>query len=298
MDIKEARKLVWDYEKIPNPNETDDFLYTEAMEYLIEEKRNPEDMLRLGGWYYEKKIFGPALRWYETAADLGSISACEGLGYIWYYGRTGKKDYEKAFKYYSKAKEAGILEAAVKIADMYKNGYYVEKDYDKYCELVEELYPKVKNTRNVYDPLPEVFTRLAHIRAKQGRTDEAIELYLRAKDFQWQRLKYNNWFGDVNIMLWLIDDLYALTPFDEKDFDLYDMSWLLKEAPAKVRFLYRGKPYTVEAVIDDDVYAIRFNGRSYPDRNTFYARAGLNGHLLTALYEDLYGFKIIKEDAE
>ena len=95
MDIKEARKLVWDYEKIPNPNETDDFLYTEAMEYLIEEKRNPEDMLRLGGWYYEKKIFGPALRWYETAADLGSISACEGLGYIWYYGRTGKKDYER-----------------------------------------------------------------------------------------------------------------------------------------------------------------------------------------------------------
>ena len=106
------------------PSEEDIFLYTEAMDYLIYELKNPQAMLELGGYYYEKKYFDLALKYYEMAAEYKLPYAYEGLGYIWYYGRTGRRDFEKAFHYYSLAKEAGITEAAVKVADMYKNGYF------------------------------------------------------------------------------------------------------------------------------------------------------------------------------
>ena len=169
------------------PSEEDIFLYTEAMDYLIYELKNPQAMLELGGYYYEKKNFDLALKYYEMAAEYKLPYAYEGLGYIWYYGRTGRRDFEKAFHYYSLAKEAGITEAAVKVADMYKNGYFVELDYGKYKEIIEALYPKVRKAQTLGEPVPEVFTRLAMIRKEEGKISQAVRLLLEAKDFQAQR---------------------------------------------------------------------------------------------------------------
>ena len=132
MDIREANIIRRNFYRMDDPSEEDIFLYTEAMDYLIRETADPETMLDLGGYYYEKKHFDLALKYYEMAAEYKLPYAYDCLGYIWYYGRTGRRDFEKAFHYYSLAKDAGILEAAVKVADMYKNGYYVEKDYEKY----------------------------------------------------------------------------------------------------------------------------------------------------------------------
>ena len=56
----------------------------------------------------------------------------ECMGYIWYYGRTGERNYKKAFEYFSTMMEKENLVATCKIADMYKNGYYVEKNQEKY----------------------------------------------------------------------------------------------------------------------------------------------------------------------
>jgi hypothetical protein len=102
----------------------------------------------------------------------------------------------------------------IKVADMYKNGYYVDKDLKKYEQIIEDLYPKVKDMNNVFDPVPEVFTRLARIRKEQGRVDDVVDLYLYAKDFLAQRIRYNPFFGDLNMMKWLIDDLYEIIEFD------------------------------------------------------------------------------------
>ncbi len=182
MTVKEAREIEERYYGMSDPSEEDDFLYTEAMDFLIREENLPEDMMQLD----------------------------ECLGYIWYYGRTGERDYEKAFRHYVKSMERGNLVSTYKVADMYKNGYFVEKDPEKYREIIEELYPKVKNARNLGAPLPEVFTRLARIRKEQGRMEDAADLYLRAKDFLAQRISYNAFFGNLNIMKWLIDDLYKI----------------------------------------------------------------------------------------
>lgn len=79
------------------------------------------------------------------AAEYDYDQAYECLGYIWYYGRTGKVDHKKAYEYFSKLMDKGNPVAAYKVADMYKNGYYVEKNQKKYEEIIEALYPKTED---------------------------------------------------------------------------------------------------------------------------------------------------------
>lgn len=185
--------------------------------------------------------------------------AISDLGYIWYYGRTGEKDYEKAFHYFSKAMERGNLIATYKVADMYKNGYFVEKDYGKYKQMLEELYPKVQNCEYLNDPVPEVYTRLAKIRTEEGKTEEALELYYVARDFLSRRIQSHPFFGDLNIMKWMIGD----------------------------------QNFEVESVEEDGKIVIRFGENWYQTVYDFFQKAQIDGELLTTLYEEVYDFKIL-----
>lgn len=90
--------MIRDYYKISLPGEEDDFRYTEALSFIIESTKDPRVMMELGGWYYENRHFDLALKYYEMAAEYNNTEAYVCLGYIWYYGRTGEKDFEKAFK--------------------------------------------------------------------------------------------------------------------------------------------------------------------------------------------------------
>ena len=148
MTVSEARQIVKDFREESVYSEEEEFLFIEALQFLIEKEKSPADMLYLGGYYYEQKRFELALKYYEMAASYDYDPAYECLGYIWYYGRTGVRDFKKAFEYFSKLKDKGDLTASYKVADMYRNGYYVEKDQAKYEAIIEELYPKVKNARN------------------------------------------------------------------------------------------------------------------------------------------------------
>ncbi len=277
-----------DFYGLSDPSEEEAFTYTEAMDYLIRETKNPEYMLSLGGYYYEEKRFDLALKYYEMAADLGNINAMICLGYIWYYGRTGKRDFEKAFNYYSAGQKAGDVQSAYKVADMYKNGYFVEKDYGKYCAIIEELYPKVASCRYLGDPLPEVFTRLARIRMEQGRNDEAEDLLWQAKDFLAQRIRFHPFFGNLSIMKWLEEDLERL---DAVEPDLYSLYVLLKK-PSAVTFEYKGKKMTVESVEEDGEIAIRFHDKWFRTVDDFFAKAKIDGELLTTLYDKLYDWEV------
>lgn len=293
MNISEAEQNVRRYYGKKNPTSDDGFVFVESLEFLIEKTQDPKYMMSLGGYYYEAKKFDLALKYYETAAEYKSIDAYECLGYIWYYGRTGTKDYEKAFKYFSLASDAGEIVASYKIADMYKNGYYVTKDYEKYKSIIEELYPKVKHAKYVGEPLPEIFTRLARIRKEEGKVNEAIDLYSVAKDFLAQRIKFNAFFGDLNIMKWLIDDLYTMKEFRETYMNLYDLYYLLN-SPNKVSFRYNKQKYEVRSEEDEEGLAVEFNGKWYRSKDDFFAKASIDGKRLTSIYEELYGFKVEK----
>lgn len=295
MTVKEARKIEKRFSRESNPSEEDIFLYTEAMDFLIHEENKPEDMMQLGGWYYECRKFDLALKYYEMASAFNIDKADECLGYIWYYGRSGERDYKKAFQYYSKSMGRGNLISTYKVADMYKNGYYVEKDYEKYKEIIEKLYPKVKNSRYLGEPLPEVFTRLARIREEQGRMKDAAGLYLQAKAFLAQRIRYNPFFGNLNIMKWLIDDLYKIVEFDPESIDFYDLYYVL-DRPAKVRFFYRDIEQELESLVEDGSCVVRFNDKWFRSRDEFFYKAILDDQKITDVYDDLYGFEVLTED--
>ena len=292
MTITEAKRICREYYELTNPSEDETFIFTEALQYLIDRTKDPAYMLDLGGYYYEKRQFDLALKYYELAAEYDFLPAFTCLGYIWYYGRTGEKNYEKAFYYYDKAAKQGDVVSAYKVADMYRNGYFVDRDPEKYKQIIEGLYPKVRHARMLDDPLPEIFTRLARIRSDEGRSDEALELYDAARDFLAQRIRYNAFFGNLNIMKWMIGDIYKLREFDPDDFGLYDLYYLFT-GPAKIRFMFDGNVHEAEAVREEDVVAIRLDGKWYRDIDEFFKRAELDGELLTMRYAELYGFEVI-----
>ncbi len=291
MTILEAKRICSDYYQNTHPTDEDTFLYTEALRFLIEETKDSNCMVALGGLYYESRQFDLALKYYELAAEYNNLSAISCLGYIWYYGRTGEKNYEKAFCYFDKARQMGDLVAAYKVADMYKNGYYVEKDYEKYKAIMEELYPEVQGAWYPEEPLPEIYTRLARIRAEEGNVKEALRLYDQAKDFLAMRIQEHPFFGDLNIMKWTVEDIYKLREFDKEDMWLYDLYYLLA-SPVKVRFRFEDEVHEVEALEEDGALVIRYDDRWFRTVDDFFQKAELEGELLTMRYEELYDFEV------
>jgi len=292
MTVIEAKRICSDYYGKTRPTEEETFLYTEALRYLIEEQKDPGRMVELGAHYYESRQFDLALKYYELAAEHDNLYAISDLGYIWYYGRTGERDYEKAFYYFDRARRMGDMVAAYKVADMYKNGYHVAKDHEKYKAIIEELYPKVENARRLDAPLPEIFTRLARIRSEEGKRDEALRLYDEARDFLEQRIRAHPFFGDLNIMKWMIEDIYRLREFDREDVRLYDLCYLLV-SPAKVRFRFEDGAHEVEAVEEDGAVVIRFDDGWFRTADDFFRNAELDGELITTRYEELYDFEVL-----
>ena len=291
MTTAEAKRIIEDFEDDRRHSDEEEFLFVEAMQFLIDEKHDPSDMMHLGGHYYEKRHFDLALKYYEMADSYGYDEAAECLGYIWYYGRTGEPDYRKAFEYFSKLMKKGHLVATYKVADMYKNGYYVAKDQAKYEEIIEDLFPKVVSLKNPFDPVPEVFTRLAKIRVSQKRIDEAEDLYLYSKEFLAHRIRYNAFWGNLNIMKWLIGDLYELIEFDEEHFDFYDLYYILK-TPHKITFLYDNAEQQVESVMDGEESSVCFNGKWFRSIDDFFKNGTIGGIKLTAIYKELCAFEV------
>ena len=292
MTVTEANNIIRNYERKGVTTESDDFLYTEALSFVIAETGDPGYMMALGGWYYEQRKFDLALKYYDMAAACDYEPAYGCLGYIWYYGRTGEKDYEKAFRNFQRSAELGNRESAYKVADMYKNGYYVEKNVEKYREIIEDLYKKVKNERNLFAPVPQICMRLARIRTDEGRAGEAVELYLHAKDYLAQRLAVNSFFGDITNMLWLTKDLFSLVEFPYENFDFYDMMHLLSRADKRITFRYAGRTHEVRTAAEEGAVVLCFDGKWFRKPEDFYGKAAIGDKKLTQIYRYLYDFEV------
>lgn len=255
LTIEKAQQILDDYYDLTHTKYEDDISLIHALEFLIQETKNPEYMVELGGWYYEQRQFDLAEEYYLMAASLEYVDAYECLGYIYYYGRVGQPDYKKAFHYYKLASDKGNLVAAYKLADMYKNGYYVSKDYSKYVEIIKSLYPLIQGATNTFDPVPEIYSRLAKIYVEEGNEDQAIQLLLIAKEFQSQRLIYSQFFGDLTIMKYIVNDLYSLIQFDPNYMDLFDLYYALQK-PCKVAIEILGEDHIIEAKYEDGLFYI------------------------------------------
>lgn len=292
LTIEKAQQILDDYYDLTQPTYKDDIQLINALEYLIKETNNPEYMVDLGGWYYGQKQFDLAEEYYLMAAKLDYNNAYECLGYIYYYGRVGQPDYEKAFHYYKLASDQGNLVAAYKLADMYKNGYYVQKDYPKYVQIIKDLYPKIQGATNTFDPVPEIYSRLAKIYFEEGNEDQAIQLLLIAKEFQSQRLIYSQFFGDLTIMKCIVNDLYSLIQFDPDYMDLFDLYYALQK-PCKVAIEILGEDHIIEAKYEDGLFFICMDDKNYEDVDQFFLKAKINGEPLSTQYVNVNYIEIL-----
>ena len=292
LTIEKAQQILDDYYDLTQPTYEDDIQLINALEYLIKETNNPEYMVELGGWYYGQKQFDLAEEYYLMAAKLDYNNAYECLGYIYYYGRVGQPDYEKAFHYYKLASDQGNLVAAYKLADMYKNGYYVQKDYPKYVQIIKDLYPKIQGATNTFDPVPEIYSRLAKIYVEEGNEDQAIQLLLIAKEFQSQRLIYSQFFGDLTIMKYIVNDLYSLIQFDPDYVDLFDLYYALQK-PCKVAIEILGEDHIIEAKYEDGLFFICMDDKNYEDVDQFFLKAKINGEPLSTQYVNVNYIEIL-----
>ncbi len=290
--IESSKQILDDYYDLTQPTYKDDIQLINALEYLIKETNNPEYMVELGGWYYGQKQFDLAEEYYLMAAKLDYNNAYECLGYIYYYGRVGQPDYEKAFHYYKLASDQGNLVAAYKLADMYKNGYYVQKDYPKYVQIIKNLYPKIQGATNTFDPVPEIYSRLAKIYVEEGNEDQAIQLLLIAKEFQSQRLIYSQFFGDLTIMKYIVNDLYSLIQFDPDYMDLFDLYYALQK-PCKVAIEILGEDHILEAKYEDGLFYICMDNKNYEDVDQFFLKAKINGEPISTQYVNVNYIEIL-----
>lgn len=96
LTIEKAQQILNDYYDLTHTKYEDDISLIHALEFLIQETKDPEYMVELGGWYYEQRQFDLAEEYYLMAASLEYVDAYECLGYIYYYGRVGQPDYKKS----------------------------------------------------------------------------------------------------------------------------------------------------------------------------------------------------------
>lgn len=293
MNKEEATRLIKRFYRNDNHTENDEFIFVEACNYLIETENNTDVMTSLGGFYYDKKKFDLALKYYLMADEAGDKWAADGLGYIYYYGRVGERDYKKAFHYFSIAKENGNLEAAMKIADMYHNGYGVEKDDIKYKAILLEIYDKVKDSKDLFEPYPEVAHRLADIFIKEGHGEDAIALLNKGKSYIEQRIRYNPFRGNFIVCKRTITLLYEVVEFNKDNFNFFDLFYVLKK-PNKVKLTYKGKQYIIESFFDEGEMRVKCEDKFYKSIENFLMYAMFdNKHTYVIDYEDLYFLDII-----
>ena len=299
MTVEEARELYEQYKKEihwNNDHTNDDALF-EVTEFLLEQTKDPWYSSELGSHYYERRQFDLARKYYELTYELGDRTIASCLGYIWYYGRTGTVDYEKAFRYFSEAANLGNGEAKRKLADMYKNGYFVEQNYPKYCAIIEELYEEHKEDEHKFIELPDICTRLAGIRKAEGNIPEAIRLYRMAKDYLPRRLQLMEFFGDINVMDWLINDLYSITEPDYSDLDIYDLFYVMKE-PVTVTFRFKRKKFQIRSVMENGEYAVEFDGHWYRSVNELFQKAKLEGKPIYVWDREIYDVEVKRDGAD
>ena len=299
----EASRIINEYYRNPNPSADDDFMFEEAMSFLIETYHDPASMHNLAFHYLEKRRHDLELKYLEMAAEYDFPNSLEELGYIWYYGQTGEVDYKKAYEYFERASKCDndsvVAWSRHKLADMYHNGYYVEKDEARYRQIVEELYadmtePDGKYYRHFFGGMPyaDVAWRLGKIRAEQGRVDEALDILEKARKVLSEDIRSNpSWWGNIEVMDGIVHTQHELG-YKAKRLNVFDVCWMADRV-CKIAFLFNERRFMVEVEASEEGNIIKFDGKWYRTAREFLEKAEIEGKKLVRLYDVLYDMEVV-----
>lgn len=289
----QAKKIVKEY--YSDESKGDGFMLVEALEFLIEKTKEPKYMHELAWYYATIKRIDLEEKYLMMAAEYDYGLSIMELGYIYYYGQNGVVDYKKAYQSFKKASklcsEPDKYWCMYKLADFYHNGYYVKKNEEKYRKMIENLHKKMGWSKYLSDPYPEVAYRLANIRIEDKDKSDAIYLLESAKCFMQQRLKYEPFWGHIELMGMIVNRLYGISDFDYDDVTLYDLFYLIDKHKS-ISFKYQGEKYSIEVDKSQGELAIKFGDTWYKSKQDFFEKARIEEKPLTSLYEDLYKFEV------
>ncbi len=238
---------------------------------------------------YEAGEFEKALKLCEEAEEAGFSSLARVHGDLLYYGRTGRAEPAKAAVFYREAAERHDLKALVRLSDMYRSGSGVRRDPPESFRLLEEAWTLSENCED--DTVrTDICTRLARMRKADGKTEEAVRLYLEARELLKKRIRSAGTFRDLTAMEWLVDDLRTMYTPPGKD--LFDLYYELQQ-PARVSFLYGGKEYEAESFAEDGDMKVMFNDRVYDSPGDFVNRAEAGGTRLCRAADEISDIMIL-----
>ena len=108
---------------------------------LFKKYQDPTFLFLVGNYFYEKKEYDLAFKYYSLGKDNGSYNCFPALGLMYYYGYAVKQNYKKAFSLL-KIGDWCIPEATYCLGLSYKNGLGVEKDEELGEEYIQKALAK------------------------------------------------------------------------------------------------------------------------------------------------------------
>lgn len=147
-------------------------------------------MNNLGALYYlgdlVEQDYAKAAELYEMAMDHGCYQSIINLGYIYEYGRTGKRDLEQAYRYYALAAAlAPSSEAVYKMGDMYSRGILGKQDLSKAMALWERSFELADGIVELAQPAVRIAKLLIDPEAQKQGIDQnplrALHLFQQAE---------------------------------------------------------------------------------------------------------------------
>lgn len=303
MNYNNAWKTIQEYHEAGDPKK-DTPAFEEACQYLVDNFDDGNVAVDLATQYYRDEKYNLALKYYSYAAEKCVPFANTGLGYIYYFGRLGKPDYQKAYECFTREAElitgirfqdeeiwktnpetilimrspadyAHYITVAYLLAQMYRNGYYVKKDYSRFSFLIRQLYNMMTN-RN-YPPLPDYYlpvveTEMSEIVLHNSKSKKnkgtALKYLYDARNRISERLLEEDESQDFQIMKDIILHIRKIGEPDSHDMDLYDLYYLVQK-PCTVSFSYNGHSYHLSAEKEGEDLVIRLKQKIYHSLDEF-----------------------------
>ena len=251
-----------------------------------------EAQFYLGEYYSGYERYDLAEKYWLMAAENGFVAAWSGLGDIYSFDESLKRDYKKAFEFYSKGAELDNLYCKYRIAEMYRDGLFVKADPNKHKEIIEELYNLTKDNEEHWQMYPDIAFRYSEILNNEGRNEELTELYseliVKFEEF----IAFRRFTGSIKDLLKTIDRYYQLVDFDEDEMDIYTVSYMMKK-PVRIQFMYDNRFYEIESIDDKDGIIVRFGDKWFRSVEDFYLDAKIGSDSITSLAEDIDFIEVI-----
>jgi tetratricopeptide (TPR) repeat protein len=122
------------------------------------ENGDAKAQIELGKFYFLKKEFEQAIKWYRKSAEQGNAIGQGRLGLCYYEGHGVKKDEEKAIKWLRKAAEKGdpLIQYTGGILLLYKDNINEQ-------ELEEGIQLLTKSAQQGYEPAIEMLNEVKNM---------------------------------------------------------------------------------------------------------------------------------------